>query len=230
MARKAVAASDAQMVRVYYRKLVQLSRDRATQYRPSLTAYIGSLFRLARERSRNRNPVEENRAAVLALAMYFGDSRFERLIGDVRTGGLRNHRPRVRHVRLGGRHDLVRHFTVSAGLALTGGTAIADLIGEAKEIKDSGGGSGFSFADLAADRAGVRFAEAAVAAPVTARRLQEILSRPLNESDIFPNALDLPEGLSEAAFRRRFRDINHPVYNRLMRAIERRIDALPLYR
>ena len=230
LARQAVAAGDAQKVRVYYRKLVQLRRGRATKDRPSLTAYIGPLFRLARDRSRNRDPVEENRAAVLALAMYFGDSRFERLIGDVRTGGLKNHRPRIRGVRLGGRHDLVRHFTVSAGLALTGGAALADLIGEAKEIDDSGGASGFSFADLAANRAGVRFAEAAVAAPSSARRFQAILSGPLKERDMFPTALDLPEGLSEAAFRRRFRDINHPVYNRLMQTIERRIDAVALYR
>ena len=76
----------------------------------------------------------------------------------------------------------------------------------------------------------ISFAEAAVAAPSSARRFQEMLSGPLNESGIFPDARDLPAGLSEAAFRRRFRDINHAVYNRLMRAIERRINALPLCR
>lgn len=229
-ARRIAAAGDPARVRPYYRKLARLSRDRATAGRSSLAGYIRPLFALARKRSENGDPVAENRAAVMALAMYFGDSRFERLIGKVRTGELRNYRPRTRQVRLGGRSDLVRHFTVSAGLTLLGGSGVANLLGEAKEVKDSGGRSGFSFADLAADRAGVRFAEGAVASAASARHFQAAFSSPITEDDLFPRSLDLPEGLSEAAFRSRYRDINHPDYDRLITEIDRRIDALPLYR
>ena len=233
-AKRIAAAGDPATVRPYYNLLARhgLDRtpDRAKARQSSLVGYLRPVFALALARSETGDPVAENRAAILALAIYFGHSDFERLIGEVRTGKFRHHRPRTRHIRLAGRNDLVRHFTVSAGLVLLGGGVVADLIGEAKEVTDSNSGSGFSFADLAADRAGVRFAERAVESTASARRLQTALSRPVTEEYLFPRALDLPEGLNEAAFRRRYGDINHPDYDRLITEIDRRIDALPLYR
>ena len=46
---------------------------------------------------------------------------------------------------------------------------LSDVIGLYKEIEDSRGGSGFSFNDIAADRAGTRFGEKAVASEDSAR-------------------------------------------------------------
>jgi hypothetical protein len=229
-ARRVAASGDPASVRPYYNLLARHGLDRTKARQSSLVHYIRAVFALARVRSETGDPVAENRGAILALAMYFGHSDFERLIGKVRTGKFRKHRPRTRHVRLAGRNDLVRHFTVSAGLVLLGGGAVADLIGEAKEVTDSNSGSGFSFADLAADRAGVRFAESAVASTASARRLQAALSRPVTEAYLFPRALDQPEGMNERAFRRQYGDINHPDYDRLVAEIDRRIAALPLYR
>jgi uncharacterized protein YfiM (DUF2279 family) len=58
-----------------------------------------------------------------------------------------------------GRYDSAQHFVISAALAAWAGEPAANAIGVYKEIDDSRRGSGFSFADLAADRAGTRFGE-----------------------------------------------------------------------
>ncbi len=229
-ARRILAAGDPVRVRTYYRELARIGAALRKSRRQSLMSYIRPLFAHARERSKSGDPIEENRAAVLALAVYFGDPLFEQVIGAVRSGALNGHRPRTRRVRLAGRWDLVRHFAISAGLALTGGSRVADLMGEAKEVRDSGGGSGFSFTDLAAGRAGVRFAETAVSSHAAARRFQSLLADAYDESAVFPDIHDLPEGMREATFRSAFRDIGGPAYRRLTQEIDRRIDAVPLYR
>ncbi|NIL98362.1 MAG: hypothetical protein GTO53_10785, partial [Planctomycetales bacterium] len=59
-----------------------------------------------------------------------------------------------------GRTDLVSHFLVSAVLTLAVGADAAQAAGILKEISDTHGGSGFSFADVAANLAGVEMAEA----------------------------------------------------------------------
>ena len=50
--------------------------------------------------------------------------------------------------------DLAQHFIVSAVIAAAGGTPIAAAAGVYKELNDARDGSGFSFSDIAADRAG----------------------------------------------------------------------------
>ena len=57
-----------------------------------------------------------------------------------------------------GRRDLAQHFVLSAFLAANSGTQAAEAAGLAKEVVDAQGPSGFSFTDIAADRAGIRFA------------------------------------------------------------------------
>ena len=188
------------------------------------------MFRLAGKRSRTGNPIDENRAAILALSLYFGDQRIENVVGDVLSPDMRRKRRQTDHVRLVGRHDLVQHFVVSAGLALAGGAVVANAVGVAKEIEDSAGGSGFSFSDLAADRAGIRFARAAVATRDDAVRFQRRLSDLITEADIFPAVLDLPEGLSELEFKRRYGDTNSRAYGRIVAEIDRRIGNITLYR
>ena len=50
------------------------------------------------------------------------------------------------------------------------------------------------------------------------------------ESDFMPKAVDLPESMSEAEFKRRFGGVNEPPYRSVMQQIERRLAALALYR
>ena len=61
-------------------------------------------------------------------------------------------------------------------------------------------------------------------------RLQQLLARGLQESDLLPDVRDLPEFLTEAEFKRRFGGIGQPPYLKMVGEIERRIAALPLYR
>jgi hypothetical protein len=219
-----------EVVRVYYIKLIELSRRQGSRSPTSLTAFVQPLFRLAGERSRTGNPIDENRAAILALSLYFGDQRIENVVGDVLGADMRRKRRQTDHVRLDGRHDLVQHFVVSAGLALASGAVVANAVGVAKEIADSAGGGGFSFTDLAADRAGIRFARAAVVTRDDAVRFQRRLSDLITEADIFPAVLDLPEGLSESEFKRRYGDTNSRAYGRIVAEIDRRIGKITLYR
>ena len=56
------------------------------------------------------------------------------------------------------RHNVTRHFTISAALVVLSGPQGAEAAGLGREILDSRSGDGFSFADLCADMAGVLFA------------------------------------------------------------------------
>jgi hypothetical protein len=227
---RAIHLGNAEGVRAYYRKLLQVHAVIGGGGQASLSSYMGPLFALAEERSKANDPVEENRALILALAMFFGDDRFELLLRDVKTADLRGEVFDVDDVKLERRHDWVQHFTTTAGLQVAAGSGISNFIGEAKEIKDSEGPSGFSFTDIAADRTGVRFAEVATASAASARRLQKALAGGVSEADFFPKVGDLPEGLSEAEFKAAYRDIDTPDYTAMIRAIDRRIAKVALYK
>lgn len=181
---------------------------------------LGAAFALAQ--TRGGDPVAENRAALTVLAESALGSRLlsrGSVAGQARNSGLR----------LAGRADFSQHFALSAFLAATGGTAVSDLAGVYKEVQDSQGGSGFSFTDLAADRAGSRFGELATRSPDAARRLQQRLAGSRKADDYFPAARDLPEFMPAAEFQRRFGGVGAPAYRAMMDEIERRIGALPLY-
>ncbi|WP_295438667.1 hypothetical protein [uncultured Thiodictyon sp.] len=165
----------------------------------------------------------ENRAAILALAAYVNRQG----IRDPAQADATAPASVFRAVELRGRADLAAHFMTSAAITAGGGTTLADLVGLYKELSDSQGGSGFSFADLAADRAGTRFGEVATSERKSARLIQQAAARGLTEADIMPSIDGLPEGFSAAAFAAAFQDTKGPAYRRLTDHIERRIDALP---
>ena len=163
---------DPALVGVYYAKLVEIEKGLRGAGAHSLAAFMKPLFRLAQQRG--GQAAAENQAALLALVIYFGDPRFERLIGKVRTGSLEGHRRKGPEIRLNGRNDLMLHFLVSAGLQLVSNHGAAMAIGEFKELLDStGGGTGFSFVDLGADRTGLQFAKVATETAGGAKQLQK---------------------------------------------------------
>lgn len=218
-------------VDVYYMALADADRRLDPVKPPSLAAYIGPLFRLARERSAEGDPVQENRGALLALAIYLGDPRFDKLAGSVLKPGMPKPSKAARMAHLGGRRDLRLHFVVSAGLKVLTDQGLSTAIGEFKELLDAGnGGSGFSFVDLAADRAGIRFARMATDPAGGALRLQRLLSGNPAESLFFPSIDGLPENMSKDQFEREYEGVDRPKYNGMVREIDRRIDECPAYR
>src|SRR5690606_18694468 len=122
---------------------------------------------------------------------------------------------------LAGRDDLPKHFALSAAMAAVIPPHVTRAMGEWKELDDSlPGGSGFSFVDLAADRAGLHLARAAVAdersAVLVARRLAAA-----KESDLLPPTVrKLDEGMDEAGFRRRYGSLDAQAYLGAVRGID----------
>lgn len=124
-----------------------------------------------------------------------------------------------------GRLDLTRHFFVAAELTVLGGSDFARGSGLAKELSDSQGGSGFSFCDMAANEAGVRFAEAVLGGQLT---LDDVAQK-FTVEEFFPSISGLREGLQADEFAREFGDTGDPRYNAVMTQIRTRVGALPGY-
>jgi hypothetical protein len=223
-------SGEQELVNRYYAEMVEAGNNIPTVPPPSLAVYLELLFRLARERSASGDPVRENRAALLALAIYLGDPRFQKLAGLQLEPQLRGRSSFARAVHLGGRQDLRLHFVISAGLKVLTDQGISAAIGEFKELLDAGkGGSGFSFTDLAADSAGIRFAETAADPYGGARRLQKLLAGDPTEQLFFPVVADLPENMPKDQFERQYGGINSPDYDRMVSEINRRINECPAY-
>lgn len=219
-----VPPDDRERLRAYHERLTAVSRSVPPRH-PSLVEFLAPLFTLAAERSASGDAVAENRAVLLLLALYVNGRELGKILPDARAWS----QPRSHAIRLNGRADLAKHFIVSAALAAKAGGPLADAVGLYKELADAREGSGFSFNDLAADRAGSRFGEAA-ANPDTARDLQQRLGPRAVERDLVPITADLPEFMPEHEFVRRFGGVDAPAYKEMTAEIERRIAALPLYR
>ncbi len=136
-------------------------------------------------------------------------------------------RPRPLTLTLRGREDLAQHFMVSAALAAWAGEPLASAVGVGKEVDDAHSGSGFSFADLAADRAGTRLGELVAGNP---QRLAAAVGAGLTDTALLPSITGLPESMMTAEFQRRFGGVGAPAYQRMSDEIDRRIDALSLFR
>jgi hypothetical protein len=220
-----VPPADQERLRIYHERLTQATRL-LTPQRVPLPELMLPLFRLAQERSRAGDPVAENRAALLVITFYVSGKSLTTVIPAAKNWP----RPAPRAATFNGRTDFPAHFMISAALAANAGGPLSDAVGLYKEIADSRGGSGFSFTDLAADRAGTRFGERAALSAVSARKLQREVSAGASEKDLMPSTADLPEFMPEEDFKRRFGGVGSPAYNEVVSTIERRIAALPLYR
>jgi len=202
----------------------------------SVTALIQPMFALAAANSRDATSAAlENRAALVALAFLASGQGLTPLLGPAQTttsGAVAASvarqpppAPRVPEMRLRGRPDWPLHLLISAALAAEGGGPLSDAIGLYKEVADSRHGSGFSFGDLAADRAGTRLGLAARRDPLG---LQAQLARGVQEADLLPDVSDLPEDMQEPEFQRRFGGVGAPGHRAMLREIETRLDQLPV--
>ena len=186
-----------------------------------LVSVIAPLF--AHAQQAGGDAAEENRAALTALAAYLSGISLPRLMqGD--SPSIRR-APRVL-LSLHGRRDFAEHFMISAALTVNGGSRLANAIGLIKEEEDADKGSGFSFTDLAANRAGVLLGERATGA--AAARMQRLLAAARNDADLLPDFRDLPEFMPQAEFDRRFGPVGSARYQRVIDGIDARLAAHPL--
>ncbi len=191
---------------------------------------LETAFAFARDRSPQASAVEENRAALLALGVVLGHPRLARAVGERLDGERSAAAWRARAgTTLRGRADWTRHFAVSGALTVVSAVAPSDAAGLLKEELDAGGGSGFSFADLLADRAGTTLAEVATRDEAAAAAIQSRLVRGFRVDDFFPPADDLPEGIPDAELRVRYGGVGGPLYRQTAEEIERRVSGCPAY-
>lgn len=215
---------DPHRVRIYYQKLAELSRRRDSAARTSLTTVLQPLFRLAARQSERHDPVGENSAAIAALALYFG-AEIESIDAAWVAGEDQQAEARpLTNVRLDGRREFVRRFISAAAHRAAGNEG---LIGSSIPADTD---AGFSFTDVAVERAGRRFAATATASKEAASRVQRILSGTIGERDMCPPVLDLPEGLTESEFKQRYGDRQSAAFKQVLAEIDRRIERIPLYR
>jgi hypothetical protein len=210
-------------LKAYAVRLAELSAAAPGDGRVSLGELLPPMFTLAAQRSGGDGAAAaaENRAALVVLGLHVSGRRLSSWVPAASEWP----QPRWMHITLHGRDDFPQHFLLSALLAAEGSSPLADAAGTYKELHDARAGSGFSFNDIAADRAGTRFGEVAVQQPL---RLQAALAAARRDSDLMPDVGDLPEFLPEAEFRRRYGGVGAPAYQRLLAEIDARIVATPL--
>jgi len=88
---------------------------------------------------------------------------------------------------------------------------------------DAVGGSGFSFGDLLADRAGTTFALLATRDAAAARTLRERLAAGFRVDDFLPDAADLPEDIQAAELEARYGGVAGRLFRQYAAEVERRL-------
>jgi hypothetical protein len=125
------------------------------------------------------------------------------------------------------RHDLAQHFSVSAALTAVHGVKAAEAAGLLKELLDAQpGGSGFSFADLAADLSGVAFARRLLDRPA---RLAAV-EKDFTVAAFALGPKGLTEGLSREQFDKQYGSTRDERFRKEVAGLRKRIQALAGYR
>ena len=170
---------------------------------------------------------EEHHAALLALALYFEPELFKYLY---RAPLLSEPTHNIPEVIVNKRIDLGKHFIVSAALKLLADNGVSDHISELKEILDSQSASGFSFTDIAANRAGIMFADLLTKEKIVATRVQQhTLYKNIKLDDFFPPFSHLDEGMTHPQFEQKYTNTASISYKKQMNQIDASILALRLY-
>lgn len=201
----------------------RIPSEKPTQTSLTLAQILQPLMQMAAQYSEKNQASIENRAAILAATFHILKLPLEYLIPEAIDW------PRAKHqiVTLDGRQDFAQHFIVSAAITAYTDTFLSDAIGLYKEIEDARSGSGFSFNDIAADRAGTLFGELATASHTTALKLQQWAAQGITDKDLMPDWVDLPEHLPKPIFRQQFGNRDTPAYDQMMKIIEQRVSELP---
>lgn len=187
-------------------------------------------FAYAQENSEGADAVVPNKAAILALGLLLGDDRVSQI--GRRQLDTRHDTKRFairRRVTMHGRNDLSKHFWVSAALTLLADEHRALTVGVVKELQDStSGGSGFSFVDMAANKAGIRFAVVATGSANSARSLQSRIAKGTHPTDFFPDIDGLTEGIMADQFHALYGGLGGSRTQSMMSEIDRRVEQITI--
>jgi len=219
--------NDAELTHLTQRHLKRLVDSRASI--PKGDARFGEMVRLAFSPlpdSGTSDAIAHNRAAIMALGITLGNGRLAKLIGVEDFKLLRSAVQLRKGTSLRGRKDWSQHFCLSAALAVLENPLVSDAGGLMKEQMDAlSHGSGFSFGDIGADRAGVRFAAAATNSEEDAKAMQDFLMKGFTVDDFIPPLADLPEKLTTEQFQSQFGNLRSDAYREKINEIETRLNG-----
>lgn len=166
-------------------------------------------------------------AALVALAMLVTDPRVGELVGDT-PAKVRACLIPVPLTTLQGRSDSPKHWSVSAALTVATGGHLAVAMGEWKELADSlsqsdylthNDRSGFSFVDLATDRAGFLAGRQLTSSSRLGAARARLLAA--NDGELLPiSATNLNDGMRNAEFVRRFGGTDDPRFRAALIVID----------
>ena len=211
---------------IYQQKLTDVIAQHDSTWRLSLADLLKPLFTLAYQRSNLENAIDENKMAIITINNYVNRKETKKFLSlPLATLNTDKRYPTFLYKRI----DLAQHFIGSAAITASMNNQISKTVGEEKELSDAQGGSGFSFVDLAADKAGTRFGEMATSSPESARKLQKKISEIKDYTDFMPDPSDLPEHMDDTEFKRRFESVDSAIYQELSKKIDERITATPIY-
>ena len=212
---------------IYQQKLAEVIAQHDPAWRLSLADLLKPLFELAYQRSTLKNAIEENKIVIITINNYVNKKETKKLLPFPISKPTTEKRYSAFLYK---RIDLAQHFIASAALTASVNGQVAQVAGEEKELSDAQGGSGFSFIDLAADKAGTRFGEMATSSPENARKIQKAMSEIKDYSDFMPDPRDLPEHMDEAEFKQRYQSVDSAAYEELSKQIDARIAGTPIYK
>ena len=213
---------------LYYNQLVRTIRPYKNR-KVSLALVLKPMGIFSGQQSKiSGDPILENTALFQVLSLYSVRRGIKDLVHEDIQKQMEDTVPVS--FTLFNRTDLPKHFLISAGLAVSAGSKLSSFIGIAKEVEDSGKGSGFSFADLAADKAGVRMGGLATGSLDQAILFGQRLSEINLETDFMPVIDGLPEGIRKLEFRKKYTDLDSDSYAMVNDEIDKRINDCPVYR
>lgn len=210
---------------IYQQKLADIVAKHDAEWRLSLAELLRPLFELAYQRSTLDTAIDENRIVISTINDYVNQQETKKLLSVSDATPTTQQYSAFLYKRI----DLAQHFIGSAALTASVSKQAAQIAGVEKELSDAQGGSGFSFIDLAADKAGTKFGELATSSPENARKMQKAMSEIKDYSDFMPDPRDLPEHMNEADFKQRFGSVNSPDYQKISTEIDERIAATRIY-
>lgn len=210
---------------IYQQKIVDIVNEHDSRWRLSIADLMQPLFKLAYQRSTPETAIDENRSVIFALSSYINKKDIQAYLPlNLITDPVKQH-PAFMYQRI----DMSKHFIASAALTATGVGVIAQMLGQEKELRDAQSGSGFSFIDLAGDRAGMYFGQYATSSAKNARQLQLKMSQITSYRAFMPDVTDLPENMNEQQFKSRFGSVYSQAYQNMLKVIDKRVSRANIY-
>jgi len=209
----------------YQRQITLIIAQHNPKWRLSLAELLQPLFKLAYQRSTEDTAISENRALLMAISTYVNKREIQAYIPFDISPVTKKQYPASLYKRT----DMAKHFMASAVLAASGAETLAHILGQEKELSDAKRGSGFSFVDLAGDRAGLRFGQTATASASKARELQKRMANIKDYTAFMPEVRDLPESMNSTVFKQKFESVYSAKYQAMLKKIDLRISKLNIY-